>query len=69
MECADWQGYLLTSSGIWIPELSGGMDSWEEVWEDEEEEEEKEGECWDEEDGYLVIKYDKGGKALLLWKC
>ena len=46
------------------------MDSWEEVWEDEEEEEEeKEGECWDEEDGYLVIKYDKGGKALLLWKC
>ena len=31
--------------------------------EDEEtsEEEEKEGEYWDEEDGYLVIKHDKGG--------
>merc|ERR1711892_163368 len=35
------------------------------VWEDDEEEEEKEGECWDEEDGYLVIKYDKGGSEKL----
>ena len=39
------------------------MDSWADVWEDEEEEE-KEGECWGEEDGYLVIKYDKGGKSM-----
>merc|ERR1712106_37537 len=38
-------------SEIWIPELSGGMDSWEEVWE--------------EDDGYLVIKYDKGGSEKL----
>lgn len=40
------------------------MDTWADVWEEEEEEEEKEGECWGEEDGYLVIKYDKGGKIM-----
>ena len=37
------------------------MDAWEDVWDDEDEEDVKEGECWGEEDGYLVIKFDKGG--------
>ena len=39
------------------------MDSWEDVWESDDDVEEKEGEIWDEEDGYLVIKHDKGGNG------
>ena len=42
------------------------MDTWEDVWESDDDAQEKEGEFWDEEDGYLVIKHDKGGKILQL---
>ena len=38
--------------------------SWDDT-DNEEEEDEIEGEFWDEEDGYLVIKHDNGGSEKL----